>query len=534
MIRVGNVKADLNADGQTILNAALKKIGADPGQVKDWRVSKKSVDARDKGSIHFVFSVDIALKNEEAILRRLKPGTASRVSRTAPLVFTRREYHGLRPVVAGLGPGGLFAALTLARAGFRPLVIERGEKVEQRRKTCNTFSAEGQLDPESNFQFGEGGAGAFSDGKLTTGIKDPRCATVLKELFDHGAPEEILYLARPHIGTDRLPKVVQNIREEILSLGGEVRFQTRLTGLLTRGEQIRAIEITGPNGKEEVAADALIVAIGHSAADTQQMLFRSGVNMIQKPFSVGVRIEHPQRLINQSQYGKFAGHPALGAAEYHLSAKLPDGRGAYTFCMCPGGQVVPAASRVGGVCVNGMSPFARDGENANAAVLVDVRTQDFGDDYPLAGFALQRLWEEKAFRAGGGHYFAPVQKAEDLLKGLETRSLGEVRPTYRPGVVCGDFRAVLPDFAYQGLRGAILAFDRQLKGFAFPEAVLTAVESRSSCPVRVPRDERYESNIHGLYPCGEGAGYAGGIMSAAVDGIRTAEAVMREKGFGEG
>ena len=533
MIRVGNVKVPLDADRDAPLGMALKKLKADRSQVISWRIGKKSVDARDQGDVHFVMAVDIAFRNEETLLRALKPGVAVKVPPMTPIPVIRGEYRGLRPVVAGFGPGGLFAALTLARSGLRPIVLERGQRVEERRKTVERFSDTGELDPESNVQFGEGGAGAFSDGKLTTGIKDPRCRTVLKELFDHGAPEEILYLAHPHIGTDNLPCVVAAIREEILSLGGEVRFDTRLTGLRLRAGQMEAAEYTDARGKGEIITDALILAVGHSAADTQQMLFRAGVNMIQKPFSVGARIEHPQRLINQSQYGKFAVHKALGAAEYHLSARLPDGRGAYTFCMCPGGTVVPAASRLGGVCVNGMSAFARDGENANAALLIDVRTSDFGDDHPLAGYALQRLWEERAFRAGGGSYRAPVQRAGDLMAGRETRELGSVLPTYRPGVTCADFRDVLPDFAYQGLRSALSAFDRQLRGFALPDAVLTAVESRSSCPVRLLRDARYESSIGGLYPCGEGAGYAGGIMSAAVDGIRVAEAVMKNKGWME-
>ena len=533
MIRVGNVKVPLDADGDAPLLLALKKLKTDRSQVLSWCIGKKSVDARDKGDVHFVMSVDIVLKNEDGVLRALKPGIASRVQPAMALPTARGEDRGLRPVVAGFGPGGLFAALTLARAGMKPIVLERGERVEDRRKTVDRFSRAGELTPESNVQFGEGGAGAFSDGKLTTGIKDPRCSTVLKELYDHGAPEEILYLSRPHIGTDNLPRVVAAIREEIISLGGEVRLCTRLTGLQIRAGQIEAVEYTDAQGKGEIPADALILAIGHSAADTQQMLFRAGVDMIQKPFSVGARIEHPQALINRSQYGKFAGHRALGAAEYHLSVKLPDGRGAYTFCMCPGGTVVPAASRLGGVCVNGMSAFARNGENANAALLIDVRTSDFGDDHPLAGYALQRLWEERAFRAGGGNYRAPVQLAGDLLSGRATRELGSVVPTYRPGVTCADFRDVLPDYAYQGLRGALAAFDRQLKGFALPDAVLTAVESRSSCPVRLLRDERYESSVGGLYPCGEGAGYAGGIMSAAVDGIRVAQAVMKNKGWME-
>ena len=531
MLRVANLKIALDAKDDAPLALALKKLKTDEQQVLSWRVSKKSVDARDKGDVHFVVAVDIALKNEDAVLKSLKPGVAVRLSPPPAFPKAVKPYHGPRPVIAGFGPGGLFAALTLARCGLRPIVLERGQRVDARARTAEAFAATGKLDPESNIQFGEGGAGAFSDGKLTTGIKDRRCAVVLQELFRHGAPEEILYLSRPHIGTDNLPRVVAAIREEILSLGGEVRFSTKLTGIRLQAGGLAAVQYQDGNGPGEILTDALILAIGHSAADTQQALFRAGVHMMQKPFSVGARIEHPQQLINRSQYGKFALHPALGAAEYHLSARLPDGRGVYSFCMCPGGTVVPAASRAGGVCVNGMSTFARDGENANSALLIDVRPQDFGDDHPLAGYVLQRVWEEKAFRAGGGGYQAPVQLARDLIAGKETTGLGAVRPTYRPGVTCADFRAVLPPFAYEGLRAALALFDRQLHGFALPDAVLTAVESRSSCPVRVTRDARCESNIAGLYPCGEGAGYAGGIMSAAVDGMRVAEALMKSKGI---
>ncbi|MBR1584887.1 MAG: hypothetical protein IJ662_05045 [Clostridia bacterium] len=531
MLRVANLKISLDAGDDAPLKAALKKLKADPGRVISWRISKKSVDVRDKGDVHFVMTVDVALQNEAQVLKALKPGVAAQTPPEPAFAVVRGPYTGPRPVVAGFGPGGLFAALALARAGMRPIVLERGQRVDARKKTADHFAQTGELDPESNMQFGEGGAGAFSDGKLTTGIKDPRCRLVLRELYAHGAPEEILYHARPHIGTDKLPQVVAAIREEIIALGGEVRFSTRLQEIKVRAGELAAVVYIDAQGTGEITTDSLILAIGHSAADTQQMLFRAGVRMIQKPFSVGARIEHPQKLINQSQYGKFAGHRALGAAEYHLSAHLPDGRGAYTFCMCPGGTVVPAASRIGGLCVNGMSAFARDGENANAALLIDVRTEDFGDDHPLAGYALQRAWEQRAFRAGGGAYRAPVQLAGDLLAGRATKALGGVQPTYRPGVTCADFRDVLPEFAYQGIRQAIQIFDRQLRGFALPDAVLTAVESRSSCPVRLLRDARMESSVGGLYPCGEGAGYAGGIMSAAVDGLRVAEALMKNHGL---
>ena len=533
LLRIANLKISLDAGAEAPLEAALKKLNADRKAVLSWRVWKKSVDARDRENVHFVMTVDVKLKGEDGVLRRLKPGVASRVTEEPSVFVVSRPYSGARPVVAGFGPGGIFAALMLARSGMRPIVLERGQPVEKRSRDTARFSQTGELDPESNIQFGEGGAGAFSDGKLTTGIKDPRCRAVLQELVSHGAPEEILYLARPHIGTDRLPRVVAALREEIISLGGEVLFGAKLSDLLVKGGRLTAVRYTQNGEEKELPAEDLILAIGHSAADTQQMLFRAGVRMIQKPFSVGARIEHPQKLVNRSQYGRFAGHPALGAAEYHLSAHLKDGRGVYTFCMCPGGTVAAAASRPGGVCVNGMSAFARDGENANAALLIDVRTEDFMDDHPLAGYALQREWEAKAFRAGGGNYYAPVQRAEDFLAGRETKALGDVRPTYRPGFACADLRAVLPEFACRGLREAIGIFDRQMKGFSLPDAVLTAVESRSSCPVRLLRDERYESSIAGLYPCGEGAGYAGGIMSAAVDGLRVAEAVMKNKGLME-
>ena len=399
--------------------------------------------------------------------------------------------------------------------------------MEDRSRKVDAFRRERRLDPECNIQFGEGGAGAFSDGKLTTGIKDPRCPFVLQTFAEHGAPEEITVLARPHIGTDRLPGTVRRIREEIESLGGTVLFSSRLEALSCRGGRLEAIRYVREGKTEERTCTHLLLAVGHSAEDTQKMLFEAGLTMLQKPFSAGFRIEHPQQIVNEAQYGRFAADPALPPAEYHLSAHLPNGRGVYTFCMCPGGRVVGAASRPGGVCVNGMSPYARDGENANAALLVDVRCDDFPDAHPLSGFLLQRMWEKKAFTAGGENYDAPAMKAEDFLHRRPPKNLGSlVRPTCEPGVKCADLGGILPAELTESLRLGLVRLDGQMKGFAHPEAVLTGVETRSSCPVRHVRGKGCETTLAGVWSCGEGAGCAGGIMSAAVDGIRGAEDLL--------
>ncbi len=527
MLRLDNLSLPLGYTADMLTEAVLRRLRIHADQLISLTLAKKSVDARDKGDVHFVLSVDVKLKNEEAVLKRLKPGIASRYAPPAPPMVHRVSF-GKSPVVVGAGPAGLFAALTLAQAGANPILIERGQSVEGRTKAVEAMQKDGILDPESNVQFGEGGAGAFSDGKLTTGTKSPYIRHVLNTFVRHGAPEEILYLSKPHIGTDRLKGVVSGIREEIIRLGGTVLFDTCVTELITHGHHVAGVRVRHGSETREILTDAVLLAIGHSARDTMQRLFQQGVRMVQKPFAMGVRIEHPQALISQAQYGKAWQHPALGAADYKLAVHTPDGRGTYTFCMCPGGEVIAAASQTGGVCVNGMSYHARAGRNANAALLVGVRPEDFGDDHPLAGFVWQRSIEQAAYRLGGGSYHAPVQRVEDLLAGRATPRLGDVLPTYQPGVTCADLRECLPDFIIEDLKFGIRRMDGQLRGFAHPDAVLTGVETRSSSPVRLPRDRVtcMAEDVDGLYPVGEGAGYAGGIMSAAVDGIVAAMAAM--------
>ncbi len=534
MIRISNIKAPLDYEKQPLARFAASLLKLREDEILSARLSKKSVDARDKRFVHFVLTLDVQLRREsQQVLDRLPVRAAFIEPEAAPAPLPHASFDE-RPVVVGLGPAGLFAAWTLAQAGARPIVLERGRDVDRRARDVQAFFSGVELDETSNVQFGEGGAGAFSDGKLNTGISDPRCRRVLETLHECGAPEEILYLAKPHVGTDRLPGVVKALRERIVLLGGTVLFEHRLSALHLENGRLAAIDVIGPDGEaREMAASTLILAIGHSARDTFEMLYRAGLTMIQKPFSLGARIEHPQSLVSRSQYGEAWRHPALGAADYKLSEKLPNGRSAYTFCMCPGGTVVAAASEKGGVVTNGMSEFARDGKNANSALLVGVEPSDFGGDDPLAGVRLQQKWERAAFLAGGENYRAPAQRVGDFLKGVPSTSAGDVEPTYRPGVTYTSLDSCLPDFVAETMRLAITRMDRRLHGFASPGALLTGVETRSSSPLRITRNERCVSSVEGIYPCGEGAGYAGGILSAAVDGIRCAEAALSAHCKGE-
>ncbi len=530
MIRINNIKANLDVDAAGLKEIVSMKTGLEPERIKSLKIAKKSVDARNKSNVQFVYALDMEVfGDEDYIASILAWKDIVQIKETASLSFAPKTFAGgLRPVVAGTGPAGMFAGLALAEAGLRPILLERGKAVSERRKDVEFFWQTGHLNPESNVQFGEGGAGTFSDGKLMTGIKkDAFTARVLQELAAAGAPEEILYLAKPHIGTDKLAVVVRRIREKIVSLGGEYRFENRLEDLIVRDGKLTGLKIAAPGGKiYEQPTDRLILAVGHSARDTFEILHKNGVYIEQKPFSVGVRIEHVQKSVDAAQYGRFAGHPALGAADYKLAAHFDNGRSAYTFCMCPGGMVVAAASEPGRVVTNGMSEFARDGKNANAALLVGVEPRDFGSAHPLAGMYFQRRLEEAAFRAGGGDYRAPAQLVGDFLKKQVSTAVGNVNPSYRPGVRFADLSAVLPDFVTETMRRAIVEMDGKLRRFAAADAVLTGVETRSSSPIRIMRDEHFEANIKGLYPCGEGAGYAGGIVSSAVDGLKTCLAVI--------
>lgn len=510
---------------------------------ESWSIVRESVDARDKSNIRFAYTVDFETSNEKKLLKKaavrknLKLREAPELAYQVPRSGYEKNnipYESLRPVIAGFGPCGMFAALILAEAGLRPVVLERGSRIEERVSDVDRFRQTGELNTESNVQFGEGGAGTFSDGKLTTGIKDARIAYVNRELIEAGADERIAYSNMPHIGTDVLRRVVVNIRKKIISLGGEIRFESRLTGVELSQGILKSVTI---NDYEHIECKNLILCTGHSARDTVHMLYKAGISMEAKPFSVGVRIEHPQVFIDEAQYGEHRNDSEgrLGAAAYKLSHHCSDGRGVYTFCMCPGGYVIAAASERETVVTNGMSCHARNADNANSALLVSVNPEDYmpsGINNPLAGFEFQRKLEKNAYKLGGGGYKAPVQRVGDFMQGAASieESGHAVNPSYKPGVKWGSIDDCLPEFITSAIREALPHMSKKLKGFDFEDAVLTAVETRSSSPVRILRDrESLEAEgVSGVYPGGEGAGYAGGIMSAAVDGMRIAEAVIKK------
>jgi len=542
MLRLTELRLPLDHAEGALRPAIVARLGIRDAELVSFTVFKRAYDARKKTAIQLIYSVDCSVADEAALLRRHAgdahvrpaPDMAYRFVGHAPADFQAAGRP--RPVVVGFGPCGLFAALILAQMGLKPLVLERGKAVRERTQDTWGLWRRGELNPESNVQFGEGGAGTFSDGKLWSQISDPRHLTrkVLTEFVKAGAPEEILYVSKPHIGTFRLVGMVEKMRADIVALGGEIRFQQRVTDLHIEDGALRGLTLASG---EQLDAEHVVLALGHSARDTFAMLHRRGVDMQAKPFSIGYRIEHPQGVIDRARFGAAVGHPILGAADYRLVHHARNGRAVYSFCMCPGGTVVAATSELGQVVTNGMSQYSRNERNANAGIVVGIDPQDYRQDgrsegvvNPLDGLAFQRLWEARAFELGGGGYVAPGQLVGDFVRGQRSSALGSVLPSYKPGVAMTDLadpgQPSLPDYVLAAIREALPAFERQIKGFAMNDAVLTGVETRTSSPLRIRRGADYQSlNVRGLYPAGEGAGYAGGIMSAAVDGIEVAEAL---------
>lgn len=527
MIRVNNLKMKLDYVEKDVWDKVSKILKVSTDNIFYLNIVKRSIDARSKEEIKFVCSVEIEIKNEE---RYLHIKDVTKVEKYNYIIKPLNNKSIKRPVVIGAGPAGIFAALILAQANLNPIVIERGKNVADRKKDVDTFWNDGTLREESNVQFGEGGAGAFSDGKLTTGTRDIRIKKVLNELVDSGAPQEILINQKPHIGTDNLMIIIERLREKIISLGGEFRFEHKLVGFNESKNKLKEIVVedisNGNSVQYTIETDYMVLAIGHSARDTFKMLYNNKLHIAPKSFAVGVRIEHKQNFINKAQYGKFANSPYLGAAEYKLSTHLDNGRSVYTFCMCPGGVVVASSSEKDSVVVNGMSYYKRNLDNSNSALLVSISPKDFSSENPLSGIDFQRKLEKQAFILGGSNYKAPAQLVGDFLNNKKTTTFGDIEPTYKPGVEASNLIDCFPPIIANSLKQGLINFDKKINGFSQYDAVLTGVETRSSSPVKIFRDNNLSSNIKGLIPCGEGAGYAGGITSAAVDGIKCAEQII--------
>lgn len=537
-MRINNLTLSIDEPIDSLKEKVAKKLKISASEFQKFKIIRESIDARKKGSIKFNYSVEVKLLKEESIVKRLhdKDIIIEKEDKKEEFQYgSKKLLH--RPVIVGMGPAGMFAGLLLAQNGYKPLILERGEAVENRTEAVQKFWKTGVLNKESNVQFGEGGAGTFSDGKLTTRIKDNRCDYVIEKFVRFGAPQEIAYEGKPHIGTDVLKNVVKNLRNDIIKLGGEVLFNSKLEDITIENKEICAITVNG----QLIPCKALILAIGHSSRDTYEMLHNRSILMEAKPFAIGVRVEHPQFLINESQYGAFAEHPRLKAADYRLAHTVQSNkRGVYSFCMCPGGEVVAAASEENRLVTNGMSNYRRDGKNANSALVVTVSPEDFKNEsykfnternlnYPLLGMEMQRFYEEAAFNLGGGEYIAPVQLLGDFLTNKQSKKLGSVAPSYKPGYEFRSLSECLPDYVITSLKEGIVAFDKKIHGYAKDDAVLTGVETRTSAPVKILRNAELQSvSVKGLYPSGEGAGFAGGIISAAVDGLKCAEEIMKE------
>jgi len=531
MLRITELKLPLDHPDEALREAIVQRLGIRDEQLLSFNLFKRSYDARKKNSeLLFIYTIDLQASNEAELLSKFADDHNIGEAPDVTYKFVGQAPDGLqeRPIVVGFGPCGIFAGLLLAQMGFKPIILERGKEVRQRTKDTWGLWRKSVLNPESNVQFGEGGAGTFSDGKLYSQIKDPNHhgRKVLEEFVKAGAPDEILYINKPHIGTFRLTGMVEQMRQDMIALGAEVRFQEKVTDLLIEDGQLTGVVL---ESGEQLHSRHVVLALGHSARDTFRMLHAKGVYMEAKPFSVGFRIEHPQTLIDKARLGKYAGHPKLGAADYKLVYHAKNGRSVYSFCMCPGGTVVAATSEPGRVVTNGMSQYSRNERNANSGIVVGIDPERDYPGGPLAGIELQERLEAHAYVMGGSNYQAPAQLVGDFVAGKPSTALGSVEPSYKPGVTLGDLAPSLPDFAIEAIREALPAFDRQIKGYNLHDAVLTGIETRTSSPLRITRGADYQSlNLKGLFPAGEGAGYAGGILSAGVDGIRIAEAVARD------